>query len=85
QLLELEEGGGDPFSLHPVFAGDKVAGLITSGAFGHRTGKSLALAYLKPEGQAAGASLTAGVLGHEVPARVLTEVPYDPRNERLKG
>lgn len=85
KLLELEDGGADPFALHPVFAGARVAGLITSGAFGHRTGKTLALAYLKPEGLAQGASLTARILGREVPARVLAEAPYDPLNERLKA
>ncbi|NNF76792.1 MAG: FAD-dependent oxidoreductase, partial [Rhizobiales bacterium] len=46
ELLELDAEGPDPFALHPVFSGDKVAGLVTSGGFGHRTKKKLALAYL---------------------------------------
>ena len=85
KLLELEEGGADPFALHPVIAAGQVAGLITSGAVGHRTGKTLALAYLRPNALASGAPLLAQVLGREVPARMLEEAPYDPQNQRLRA
>ncbi|MCP4433593.1 MAG: aminomethyl transferase family protein, partial [Gammaproteobacteria bacterium] len=47
QLLELEESTFDPFYMHSVFQGDQVVGMVTSGAFGHRLGKPVALAYFR--------------------------------------
>ena len=41
----------DPFYAHPVYAGDQVIGVVTSGAYGHRTGKVLALAYLRDKAE----------------------------------
>lgn len=85
ELLELDGAGPDPFGLHPVFSGDRVAGLVTSGGFGHRTGKKLALAYLHPHKITEGAPLSARVLGSSVSAQVLGAPPYDPDNRRLRG
>ncbi len=83
-LLELDEGP-DPFAMHTVFAGDQVAGLVTSAAFGHRVGKPLALAYLKPGVRDSGVALTARVLDEHVQARILKSVPYDPDNSRMRA
>ena len=48
-LLEITAGELDPFYGHVVLCGEAVVGLVTSGAYGHRTGKKLALAYLLAE------------------------------------
>ncbi|MCP5084883.1 MAG: FAD-dependent oxidoreductase [Alphaproteobacteria bacterium] len=85
ELLELDAEGPDPFALHPVFCADKVAGLVTSGSFGHRTRKKLALAYLQPHNLTEDAPLTVRVLGQTAAAQVLTAAPYDPTNARLRG
>jgi dimethylglycine dehydrogenase len=83
-LLELDaQDDIDPFYSHALLEGDAPVGLITSGACGHRTGKVLALAYLRPE--ATGAGLTASILGQPVAARLLERPPYDPDNLRLRG
>lgn len=84
ELLEITGAVSDPFGLHPVFSGDRVAGLITSGAYGHRTGKRLALAYLRPGAIASGEPLTVEILGERGRATVLEEMPYDPGNTRLR-
>lgn len=81
-LLELGEEGHDPFGLHPVFAGTEVVGLTTSGAYGHRVGKRLALAYVKPSALKEGLSVE--IIGTRGPARVLPEAPYDPDNRKLR-
>ena len=53
KLLELEtDGVVDPFYLHPVYQGECVVGIVTSGTYGHRTRKSLALAYFTEPGLA---------------------------------
>ena len=83
-LLGLEARDGlDPFTAHSVFQDDAPVGIVTSGAFGHRTAKLLALAYLLP--QARGDDFTVEILGEEVAARVLPRVPYDPESRKLRG
>ncbi len=46
-LLEIESSDTDPFYSHAIFAGGRSVGVVTSGAYGHRTGKTLALAFLR--------------------------------------
>ncbi len=69
----------------PVFRGDRVAGLVTSGAYGHRTGKKLALAYLRSATPADKAPLRVEICGLAELAKILPEPPSDPGNHRLKG
>ncbi len=82
-LLELQEDI-DLFYQHLVTVGDLPVGMVTSGAYGHRVGRPLALAYLRPEAADAEA-VTLSVLGRSFSARVLAEPPYDPANLRPKG
>lgn len=82
-LLEIETLGFDPFYAHPVLQGERVVGIVTSAAHGHRTGKTLALAYLRDPGARHG--LGVEILGRVCGAQVLERPPYDPDNSRLKG
>ncbi|EBA15930.1 dimethylglycine dehydrogenase [Roseobacter sp. SK209-2-6] len=82
-LLELETGEVDPFYAHTLWQGANPAGIVTSGAFGHRTGKVLALAYLRsPSAQQ---DLEVSILGQRRAAKILTQPPFDPDNTRLKN
>ncbi|MEO0891065.1 MAG: FAD-dependent oxidoreductase [Pseudomonadota bacterium] len=81
-LLEIVPGEVDPFYAHTVWQGDKAVGIVTSGAHGHRTGKTLAFAYLRDPTAQDG--LTVSLLGERRAAVILDEVPYDPGNLRLK-
>ena len=83
-LLELDARDADVFGLHPVYAGDALVGLTTSGAYGHRVGKSLALAYLKRDVDL-DSVLDVRVLTEPTVARVLHRVPYDPTNARMRA
>ncbi|MFK7855022.1 MAG: FAD-dependent oxidoreductase [Granulosicoccus sp.] len=69
----------------PVFSGDRNVGYITSGGYGHRIGKSVALGYVKPEFAIAGTSLEIGVLGIKRSATVVEESPYDSENKALRS
>ncbi|QGX98745.1 FAD-dependent oxidoreductase [Roseovarius faecimaris] len=80
-LLEVEPGEVDPFYAHPVYCGARVVGVVTSGAYGHRTGKVLALAYLR---EPARDDLSLRILGQARAARVLDVAPYDPENARMR-
>ncbi|MEO0370463.1 MAG: FAD-dependent oxidoreductase, partial [Pseudomonadota bacterium] len=81
-LLEVVPGEVDPFYAHTVWQGDRPVGIVTSGAHGHRTGKTLAMAYLRDPGAKEGLSVS--LLGEKRAAVILEEVPYDPGNLRLK-
>jgi dimethylglycine dehydrogenase len=83
-LLEVEPRDDIcPFYSHPVLQGGRPVGIVTSAAHGHRTDRTLALAWLRPE--VSDDALAVSVLGVECPARVLAEPPYDPTNRRLRG
>jgi dimethylglycine dehydrogenase len=84
ELLGIE-GRGDiePFYSHAVLRGEDAVGIVTSGAYGHRTGKRLALALLKPG--AGSGPFEVLMLGERFPARILQQPPYDPKNLMLRG
>lgn len=81
-LLEIVPGDVDPFHAHTVWQGERPVGIVTSGAHGHRTGKTLAFAYLRDPGARDGLSVS--ILGEKRAAVILEEVPFDPGNLRLK-
>lgn len=84
-LLELEAGDADASMDDGVWVGERLVGHVTSGAFGHHVGKSLALAYLETSLAQPGRELTVTVLGESRRARVLPGAPYDPAGSRLRG
>lgn len=83
ELLEIEAADVDPFYAHTLWQDDKPVGIITSGAYGHRTGRVLALAYLRDT--SARDRLTVSILGQHRGASILPEPPFDPENTRLKA
>jgi len=80
-LLELIADDIHPFYAHPVFQGDRVVGVVTSAAYGHRCNKTLAFALLRDHKTTD--QLTVELLGQRYPAQILTTVPVDPANARL--
>jgi len=84
-LLEVDGADADAANGDGVWLDGRLVGLVTSGAYGHHVGMSLALAYLdmataeaRPDG------LTVAILGDLRPARVLPAIPYDPAGRRLR-
>ena len=69
----------------PVYSEGKLVGRCTSGNFGWRVGKSLALAMVPPELSSEGTRFEIEILGDRHPAKVIAESPYDPGNLRLKS
>ena len=60
------------------------SGFVTSGAYGHHVGKSLALAYVERDVAESAPELTVFVVGEPRTARILPEIPYDPKGARLR-
>jgi dimethylglycine dehydrogenase len=60
-------------------------GRTTSGGYGWRTGKSLALAMVKPEFSEPGTEVEIAILGTWRRATVIADSPYDSENAALRG
>jgi dimethylglycine dehydrogenase len=83
--LEVENTDSDCMGNEPVYAGDRVVGVTTSGGFGHKTGKSLAFAYVPPDMTAEGTEFDVLVFQERRRARIIPESIRDPANERLRA
>ncbi|MEL7300740.1 MAG: FAD-dependent oxidoreductase [Pseudomonadota bacterium] len=68
-----------------IMDGGTVAGTVTSGAWGHRTGLNLAYAFVEPELARQGAELALDLLGDLVPAKVIPAGPFDPEMRRVRA
>jgi dimethylglycine dehydrogenase len=69
----------------PIFVDDENVGYTTSGGYGHRIEKSVALSYVKPELAAPGTKLQVKILGVLRNATVVAESPYDRDNVALRS
>ena len=69
----------------PLWIGDKLVGRATSGGFGWRTGKSLALGMIRPDAAEIGTEVDIQILGERRRATIIPESPYDPENGRLRA
>ncbi|MEE8535371.1 MAG: FAD-dependent oxidoreductase [Kiloniellales bacterium] len=84
--LEIDAADADAFGNEPVTTPDgETVGVVTSGGYGHRVAKSLALAYVEAAQAAEGTALAVEILGDVRPARVVASPAYDPENARLRG
>jgi len=83
--LEVDADDADAWGNEPIYQGDVMVGRATAGAYGHCTGKSLALAYVQPEAADHGTDLKIEILGVRRTARVIPDSPYDPENKSLRG
>ena len=85
------EGADAPFMLHdePILRNGELVGLTTSAAWGHRVGKSLAMAEVSRSDGVTAAWLNEGQFEVEValkrfPITVQLGAFYDPRGERMR-
>ena len=83
--LVLDDAAVDAIPVARVMQGERQVGLVSSGGYGHRIGRSIALAYVLPTAAAPGARLEVEVLGRMHGATVGSEPLYDPENVRLRG
>jgi dimethylglycine dehydrogenase len=84
--LLLEEGvtAEAPY-LSTIWLNGERVGLTTSGGYGYRIGRSIALANLRSDLISEGRELEVEILGERKKATVAAEPLYDPANERLKA
>jgi len=70
---------------NPIYRDGELVGRATSGGYGFRLGKSLALAMVSPDCADLGTALEIDILGDRFAAEIIEESPFDPANERLRG
>ena len=75
----------DALGGNPLYKDGKLVGRATSGGYGFRVKKSLALAMVSPELAETGTVLEIDILGRRFDAVVIEESPFDPANEKLRA
>lgn len=69
----------------PLYLGDELIGRATSGGYGWRVNKSLALAMVRPDLAAIGTEFEIVILGERRKVTVIADSPFDPENNALRG
>ncbi len=82
-LVEAHDADAAPVSI--VYRGAHVVGLVTSGGYGYRLKRSIALAYVRTDLSTPGTELEVDILGERRRAVVGREPLYDPDNLRLRA
>lgn len=84
--LTVEAGAADAPYMSTIWHDGKVAGETTSGAFGYRTGQSIALGMLRADLAVPGTKVEVEIYGERFPATVEADAPlWDAKNERIKA
>jgi dimethylglycine dehydrogenase len=88
RFVTLEVHGvtdADARGSEPIYHDGTLVGRTTSGGYGWRLGKSLALGMVAPELSELGTEFEVVILGERRRATVIEESPFDPGNARLRG
>jgi dimethylglycine dehydrogenase len=83
--LAIDAEDADATGFEPVWLEAKRVGFVTSGAYGHHVGKSLAMAYVDREIAGAAPDLSVDIIGEPKPAHILPLPAHDPRGARLRS
>ena len=80
--IDCDEGPAQPGN--SVLLDGRVVGTVTSAAYGFRTNKNLALAFVDSEATGNSSSIGVEFLGELHPARIIPDSPYDPEGKRMR-
>ncbi len=83
--LEIESRDADASGYEPIWRDGGRVGYVTSGAYGHCLGKSLAMALVDNELAKPGTPLSVHVVGVECKAAVIDPSPHDPAGRRMRA
>ena len=82
EMLDVTDA--DARGSEPILLDGRIVGRCTSGGFGHRLSKSLALGMIRPDLGEVGREFDVLILGEKRRAVVMPESPFDPDNARLR-
>jgi dimethylglycine dehydrogenase len=85
--LTLDEAGpSDAPYMSTLWVGDEVVGETTSGAWGYRVNKSIALGMLRADLAVPGGKVEVDIYGERYPATIHDDTPlWDPENARIRA
>ena len=83
--LLVDATDADAAAVSIVYRGTEAVGLVTSGGYGYRLNRSIALAYVRTDLTAPGTELEVEILGERCRALVAREPLYDPDNLRPRA
>ncbi len=83
--MVVDATDSDPWGYNPILKDGNRIGMTSSGGYGHRVEKSIAMGYVKPEFAAPGTKMDVEILGRARSAEVVTMPLYDPKNEKMKS
>jgi dimethylglycine dehydrogenase len=83
--LLVEARDADASTVSIVYHRDTPVGLVTSGGYGYRLKRSIALAYVRADLAQQGVELQVEILGERCGTVVGREPLYDPQNLRLQA
>ncbi|MBT0959343.1 FAD-dependent oxidoreductase [Alphaproteobacteria bacterium KMM 3653] len=78
----LEDDKAVPIGHEPVYLDGKIAGQVTSAAYGYRVGAPVALAHLR--GARDGAAVMVDIAGQRVAGRIQFAAAFDPEGARMR-
>ncbi|MGB1213322.1 MAG: GcvT family protein [Pikeienuella sp.] len=84
--LIVDAGAADAPYMSTIWSGDEVVGETTSGGFGYRIGKSIALSVIRTDLAVEGTELEVEIYGERFKAVVQADQPlWDPANDRIRA
>ena len=81
----VDADDADVVGYETIMRGGEAAGVVTSGGFGHRIGRSIALGYVKTELARDGERFSLDLFGQDRGAVISLAAPYDPQGSRLRS
>ncbi len=81
----LSAADADAIGDEPIWHDGRVVGWVTSGAYGHRVGQSLALGYVPAAVAGASAGFEIEIIGERRPAERLAACAYDAAGARMRA
>jgi len=83
--FEIDASDADAYSGEPIYCRGELAGYVSSGGFGYRVGKSLALGYVTPDYHDPGLPFEIEIVGERRGASLLAGPPYDPGGRKARA
>lgn len=83
-IFDIDAAEADAYSGEPIYRDGELVGYVTSGGYGYRVGKSVAIGYLSPEHHQPGESFEIEIIGERRRAVMTDGAPYDPAGKRCR-
>jgi dimethylglycine dehydrogenase len=85
RMIEVDAKDADCVGFEPLWQDGTLVGITTTGGYGHRLGRSFAMALVDTAHAGIGTNLTVHVMGEERPAKIIEMSPYDPAGSRMRA